>query len=143
MNGSAPQPSPQLSEFVALSSALTSAATAADPCFVLRFLRGLQPVNRLTCTSGLHVAFMLVFIMFQSTQLILDGDEAQTVVARLSTDAGKIPGAFGVDRSVVRETLEAIFHELYFADVADRVLNHQLGLRFRLTRSSLTCFLLT
>ena len=57
----------------------------------------------------------------QSTQLILDGDEAQTVVARLSTDAGKIPGAFGVDRSVVRETLEAIFHEL-FADVADRVL---------------------
>ena len=46
--------------------------------------------------SGL--AFMLVLIMFQSTQLIFDGDEAQTVVARLSTDAGKIPGAFGVDQ---------------------------------------------
>jgi hypothetical protein len=41
---------------------------------------------------------MLVLIMFQTVQLILEGDEAQTVVARVSTDAGKIPGAFGVDQ---------------------------------------------
>ena len=46
--------------------------------------------------SGL--ASMLVLIMFQTTQLILEGEEAQTVLARLSTDAGKIPGAFGVDQ---------------------------------------------
>ena len=50
------------------------------------------------CHLASGLSFMLVLLLLQTTQLILDGDAAQTIVARLSTDAGKIPGAFGVDQ---------------------------------------------
>ena len=44
------------------------------------------------------LAFMLTLIMLQTTLAIFPGDDEQNVLARLSTDAGKIPGAFGVDQ---------------------------------------------